>query len=154
MKENYWWRNVAVNIYNLELLSNDAQQNLLLLLGTINPYWNSLPSVYMASLQRLLLFNLRLFPCFCLHFVMQSIETEMEPLNFTIKMHKSKQNSYTLKWSWSFVLKVAKLLSDYMPSRTKGHFCILSPFKEAQITLKHVFGILVIDQLNAQILIL
>ena len=28
---------------------------------------------------------------------MQSIETEMEPLNFTIKMHKSKQNSYTFK---------------------------------------------------------
>jgi hypothetical protein len=92
--------------YNLVLPSNDAQQKFLLLPGTINPYRNSLPSVYTASLQRLLLFNLRLFPCFCLLFVIQSIETEMEPLNFAIKEHKSKQNSYTLNGSWHFVLKL------------------------------------------------
>jgi hypothetical protein len=78
---------------NLVLPSNDVQQKLLLLPGTINPYRNSLPSVYTASLQRLLLFDLHLFPCFCLLFAMQSIEIETEPLNFTIKMHKSKQNS-------------------------------------------------------------
>lgn len=59
--------------YNLVLLSNDVQQKLLLLPGTINPYRDSLPSVYTASLQRLPLFNLRLFPCFRLFFVMQSI---------------------------------------------------------------------------------
>lgn len=52
--------------HNLVLPSNDEQQKLLLLPGTINPYRNSLPSVYTASLQRLLLFNLRLFPYFCL----------------------------------------------------------------------------------------
>jgi len=79
--------------HNFVLPSNDVQQKLLLLPGTINPYRNSLPSVYTASLQRLLLFNLRLFPCFRLLFLTQSIEIEMEPLNFTIKMHKSKQNS-------------------------------------------------------------
>jgi len=84
---------------------------------------------------------------------MQSIETEMEPLNFTIKMHKSKQNSYNLKGSWFFLLKVAKLLSNYMPSRTKGYISSLSPLKEAPITLQPVFGILEIDQLNAQILV-
>ena len=140
--------------YNFVLPSNDTQQKFLLLPGTINPYRNSLPSVYTASLQRLLLFNLRLFPCFCLLFVIQSIETEMEPLNSAIKEYKSKQNSYTLNGSWLFVLKAAKLLSDYMTSRTKGHSSSLSPLKEAQITLKYVFGILVIDQLNAQILVL
>jgi hypothetical protein len=79
--------------HNLVLPCNDVQQKLLLLPSTINPYRNSLPSVYTASLQRFLLFNLRLFPCFRLLFVIQSIEIEMEPLNFTIKMHKSKQNS-------------------------------------------------------------
>jgi hypothetical protein len=75
--------------HNLVLPSNDVQQKLLLLPGTINPYRNSLPSVYTASLQRLLLVNLRLFPCFFLLFVTQSNEIEMEPLNFTIKAHES-----------------------------------------------------------------
>lgn len=96
--------------HNLVLPSSDEQQKLLLLPGTINPYRNSLPSVYTASLQRLLLFNLRLFPCFCLLFLMQTIEIEMEPLNFAIKIHKNKQNSYTLNGSRSFRPKSCKII--------------------------------------------
>jgi hypothetical protein len=72
---------------------------------------------------------------------MQSTEIEVEPLKFKAKIHKNKQNSYTLKGSRYFVLEFPKLLTDYMPSMTKGHSFSLSPLKETKIALKYVFAI-------------